>query len=131
MPIGITRSAGYAYAGVVGTLNGATGAQVGNSLKFYKVQVQNVSNSNIDLRDYDDAVSELFEVIMLQFPQGVLAYYAADNNTGIISVITDGVNAPEASVIQTAIRALGSSVSANGIDVRGTDVTDGTIFTVS
>ena len=68
---------------------------------------------------------------MSQFPQGVLAYYAADNNTGIISVITDGVNAPEASVVQTAIRALGATASSNSIDVRGTDVTDGTLFTVS
>ena len=60
MAIGVTRSAGYSYTGSVGVLNGATGVQIGSSLKFYKVQVQNVSNSNIDLRDYDDAASELF-----------------------------------------------------------------------
>jgi hypothetical protein len=131
MAIGVTRSAGYAYAGAVGTLNGATGAQIGNSLKFYKVVVADNSATAIDLRTYDDAVGELFEVIMLQFPQGVLAYFAADNNSGIISVVTDGVNAPAASVIQTAIRALGSSVSANAVDVRGTTVIDGTSFTVA
>jgi hypothetical protein len=131
MAIGVTRSAGYAYTGAVGTLNGVSGAQVGASLKFYKVQVQDNSNGNINLQAEDDAVNELFEIIMLQFPQGILAYSAVAASTGLVYVITDGVNAPEASVIQAAIRALGSSVGANGVDVRGTDVTDGTSFVVA
>jgi hypothetical protein len=131
MAIGVTRSAGYAYAGTVGVLNGTSGAQVGASLKFYKVQVQDNSNGNIDLTSEDDAVNELFEIIVKQFPQGLLAYSSVNANTGLIYLICDGVNAPEASVIQTAIRALGSSVGANGVDVRGTDVTDGTSFTVA
>ena len=131
MAIGVTPSAGYAYTGAVGTLNGVSGAQIGASLKFYKVQVQDVSNSNIDLRSEDDAVNELFEIIVKQFPQGLLAYSSANDNSGVISLICDGVNAPAASVVQAAIRALGSSVGANGVDVRGTDVTDGTSFVVS
>lgn len=131
MAIGVTRSSGYAYTGAVGVLNGVSGAQIGGSLKFYKVQVQDVSNSNIDLRSEDDAVNELFEIIVKQFPQGLLAYSSADANTGLIYLICDGVNAPAASVIQTAIRALGTSVGANGVDVTGTDVTDGTSFVVA
>jgi hypothetical protein len=131
MAIGVTRSAGYAYTGAVGTLNGTSGAQVGNSLKFYKVQVQDNSNGNIDLQSEDDAVNELFEIIMLQFPQGVLAYSSPAASTGLVYVITDGVNAPAASVIQASIRALGATVGANGVDVRGSDVTDGTSFVIA
>lgn len=131
MAIGQTRSAGYAFTGAVGTLNGTSGAQVGNSLKFYLVTVKNVGTTPIDLQAYDDAVGELFEAIMLQFPQGVLSYYAPADTSGTISVITDGVNAPAASVIQTAIRALGATVSANSVDVRGTTVADGTSFVVA
>lgn len=131
MAIGINRSTGYTYAGAVGTLNGTSGSQIGGSLKFYKVQVQDTSNGNIDLRDEDDATNELFELIIRAFPQGVLAYSSVSADTGLVYIITDGVNAPAASVIQTAIRALGATVGANGVDVRGTDVTDGTSFVVA
>lgn len=131
MAIGVVRSAGYAFAGAVGTLNGVTGAQIGASLKFYKVQVQDTSNGNIDLTGEDDAVNELFEIIVKQFPQGLLAYSSVNASTGLIYLICDGVNAPAASVIETAIRALGATVGANSVDVRGTDVTDGTSFTVA
>lgn len=131
MAIGQTRSAGYTYTGAVGTLNGVSGSQVGQSVKLYLITVKDNSNTAIDLRSYDDAVGELFELIMLQFPQGVLSYFAANDTSGTISVITDGVNAPAASVIQTAVRALGASVSANAVDVRGTTVADGVAFTVA
>lgn len=131
MAIGVTRSAGYTYAGAVGTLNGATGAQIGASLKFYLVTVKDVSTAAIDLRSEDDAVNEIFEIIVRQMPNGVLAYYAANANSGVISVIVDGVNAPDASVLQTAIRALGTTVGANSVDVSGTTVANGTSFTVA
>jgi hypothetical protein len=131
MAIGVTRSAGYAYAGVVGTLNGASGAQVGQSVKLYLITAKNAGDSAIDLRTEDDAVNEAFEAILRTLPQGVLAYYAANAASGVISVIIDGVNAPDASVVQTAIRALGTSVGANNVDVSGTTVANGTSFTVA
>ena len=131
MAIGVTRSAGYTYTGAVGTLNGASGAQIGASLKFYLVTVKDNSNSAVDLRSEDDAVNELFEIVLRQLPNGILAYHAADAGTGVISVIVDGVNAPDASVLQTAIRALGATVGANSVDVRGTTVANGTAFTVA
>jgi hypothetical protein len=121
----------YVNVGAVGTLNGTSGTQVGASLKFYKIQVQDNSNSNIDLQSEDDADNELFEIIIRQLPQGLLAYDSASASTGLIYAICDGVNAPAAADIQAAIRALGSSVGANSVDVRGTDVTDGTHFVVS
>lgn len=131
MAIGVIRSAGYTYTGAVGTLNGATGAQIGASLKFYLITVKDNGASAIDLRAEDDAVNELFEIVLRQLPSGILAYHAANDTSGVISVIVDGVNAPDASVLQTAIRALGATVGANNVDVRGTTVTNGTSFTVA
>lgn len=131
MAIGVTRSAGYTYAGAVGTLNGASGAQIGASLKFYLITVKNGSASAIDLRTEDDAVNEVFELVLRQMSSGILAYHAADAATGVISVIVDGVNAPDAAALQTAIRAMGTSVGANGVDVSGTTVANGASFTVA
>ena len=131
MPIGATPSSAYTRAGAVGTLNGTAGTQVGASLKFFLIAVKDNSAGAIDLRPEDDATNEVFETIIRALPSGVLAYFAANAGTGVISVIVDGVNAPDASVVQTALRALGASVGANGIDLRGTTVADGVSFTVA
>ena len=131
MPIGATPSSAYSRAGAVGTLNGTSGAQVGASIKLYLITVKDGSNSAVDIRSEDDATNEVFEKIIQSLPQGVLAYYAANASSGVISVIVDGVNAPAASVVQTALRALGTTVGANSIDVSGTTVADGTSFTVA
>lgn len=131
MAIGVTRSAGYAYAGVVGTLNGASGAQVGQSVKLYLITAKDAGASAVDLRSEDDAVNEAFEAILRSLPQGVLTYYAANASSGVISVICDGVNAPAASVLQTTLRALGTTVGANNVDLSGTTVADGSSFTVA
>lgn len=131
MPIGATPSSAYTRAGAVGTLNGTSGAQVGASIKLYLITIKDGSNSAVDIRSEDDATNEVFEKILQSLPQGVLAYYAANAGTGVISVICDGVNAPAASVVQTALRALGTTVGANSIDVSGTTVADGVSFTVA
>ena len=131
MPIGATPSTAYSRAGAVGTLNGTSGAQVGASIKLYLITVKDNSAGAIDLRPEDDATNEVFERIIQNLPQGVLAYFAANAASGVISVICDGVNAPDASVLQTALRALGATVGANSIDVRGTTVADGVSFTVA
>lgn len=114
-------------AGAVGTLNGTSGAQVGQSVKLYLVTVKNGSASAQDIRGEDDAVNEVFEVILKQFPS-LLAYYAANASSGVISIITDGHSAPAASVLQTAIQALGT---VNSMDISGTTVADGVSFTVA
>lgn len=131
MPIGITRSAGYSYAGLVGTLNGTSAAQVGQSVKLYLITVKDAGATAVDLRTEDDAVNEAFEAVIRALPQGVLTYYAANADTGVISVICDGVDAPAASVVQAAIRNLGTAVGANSVDVSGTTVADGVSFTVA
>ena len=131
MAIGATPSSAYSRAGAVGTLNGTSGAQVGASIKLYLITVKDNSASAIDLRSEDDATNEVFEAVIRALPQGVLAYFAANAGTGVISVIVDGVNAPGATELRDNIRALGATVGANSIDVRGTTVTEGTSFTVA
>ena len=64
-------------------------------------------------------------------PSGVLAYQMANTANSNIYVITDGVNVPAASVVQTAIQTLGTSVGTNGIDLSGSLVSTGTTFTVA
>lgn len=125
----VTRGSQYSFAGATEVLNGTSGAQVGASLKFYLVTIINGSSEAQNITAEDDADNEVFEKIIGQFG-GVLAYDSV-GASGLVYVITDGHAAPAASVVQTAIRALGTSVGANGIDMSLSTVVDGVSFTVS
>jgi hypothetical protein len=126
----VTRGSQYSFVGATDVLNGIAGRQAGASLKFYLITVKNASNNAVNITAEDDADGEVYERILNQMPSGILAYDSVGAN-GLIYVITDGVNAPAASVLQTAIRALGTAVGPNSIDVSGTTVADGTRFTVA
>jgi hypothetical protein len=120
MAIGLDRSAGYAYAGTTGVLNGVQYSEVGQSLALYVVASLNLSSE-------DDAANEAFEAIIQLFPP-VLAYYS-HATTGAISLICDGVNAPDASALQTALQAIGARKGA--VNLSSATVTNGTSFVVS
>ena len=121
MAIGIDRSAGYSYAGATGVLNGIVYTQVGQSVKFYIVA------AGVNLSAEDDAADEAFEAIIQAFPP-VLAYFA-HATTGAISLVCDGVNAPAASVLQTALQAIAAKKGA--VNLSSATVTDGTSFVVA
>lgn len=121
MAIGVTRSAGYAYTGLTGTFNGVSAAQIGQSIKLYVVA------AGVNLAAEDDAADEAFEAIIQSFPP-VLAYYA-HATSGAISLICDGINAPAASVLQTALQAIGTKKGS--VNLGSATVTDGTSFVVS
>ena len=121
MAIGLNRSAGYNYVGATGVLNGIQYTQVGQSVKFYVVA------AGVDLSGEDDAANEAFEAIIQAFPP-VLAYYA-HATTGAISLICDGVNAQAASVLQTALQAIGTKKGS--VNLASATVTDGTSFVVA
>lgn len=126
MAIGISRSAGYNYAGTTGVLNGVAATsplnpEVGQSVALYLV------DAGLDLSAEDDAANEAFEAILQAMP-AVLAYYA-HATSGAISFICDGVNAPSAASLQTAIRAIGSTKGA--VNLGSTTVTAGTSFVVA
>lgn len=129
-------------AGDVGVLNGKTGAIIGASTKFYVITAKIANGTAVDLRDLDDAPNEAFEKIMRVLPSGILAFYAANDASGVISIVVDGHAAPVASTgdatkpgLQEIIRALGATVGAadglSGVDLTGTTVVAGTSFTVA
>lgn len=111
----------------VNGLRNTVGTLYMDNCNMYVIQVQNVSNSNIDLAAEDDAVDEVVELIVKEL--NPLAFLAVNANTGLIYVVMEKNSS--ASDIQVRIRNMGSAVGANGIDVRGTDVTLATAFTLS
>lgn len=100
------------------------------SSAFYKITVLNASAVAQDLSSEATGPYHTLEYIIQAVPS-VLAYDIANASTGVIHVIADGVNAPTAAALQTAIRALGTSVGTETIDVSGTTVAAGLGFTVS
>lgn len=116
MAIGIDRSAGYYYAGSTGTL-----IVPGQSIKLYVVA------AGVNLSAEDDAANEAYEAIIQAFPP-VLAYYA-HATSGAISLICDGVNAPDAATLQTVLQAIGTKKGS--VNLSSATVTDGTSFVVS
>jgi hypothetical protein len=128
-------------AGDVGVLNGKTGAIIGASVKFYKITAKVAAGTAVDLTSLDDAPNEAFEKIMRVMPSGILAFYAANDASGVISVVVDGHAAPLATTgdvqkpgLQEIIRNLGATVGASdglpGVDLSGTTVETATGFTV-
>jgi len=134
MAIGVTRSAGYTYAGTTGSFNGinngtigtpgtwALGAigQLGGSVVLYSV------NAQASLAAQDDATGEAFEAILRVFPS-IICFYA-HATSGIIGIICDGVNAPSAAAMEEALDAVGT---VNGFNVAACTVAIGTSFVVS
>jgi hypothetical protein len=141
----VTRVHGDAF-GVVNVDRGSAGdgaisadelvVNVGRSCKFFGITVYNASGSagagNIDLRnelDPNEAVSKILQTIQsatvsdVNYGGEVLAYQVEGDANGQISVMVAGSNWTS-SAMQTAIRALGTTVGANTVDVSGTDVTD-------
>jgi hypothetical protein len=139
MTIGVSRVHGG--VGIEGEINGNTGAQLGQSLAFFHIRPRNASLVPVDLRGemgvdsrglyQDGGLGLAVEKILQTMPSGVLAYQMANTANSNIYVITDGVNVPAASVVQTAIQALGTSVGTNGIDLSGSLVSTGTTFTIA
>ena len=134
MTIGVTRVHGG--VGIEGQINGETGTQLGQSLAFFHIRPRNSSLTPTDLRgemaaNPDGGLGLAVEKILQTMPNGVLAYQMANTANSNIYVITDGVNVPAASVLQTAIQALGTTVGTNGVDLSGTLVSTGTTFTVA
>ena len=114
--------------GTAGAENGGIYSP-GASLAFYKITVKDASAAAINLGP-ESEVNEAIELVVRTVP-AIVAYDIADDDTGIIHVITDGANSWSASLLQDAIRALGTSIGNNGIDVSGTVVQAGLGFTVS
>jgi hypothetical protein len=116
--VGVTRVTG---------LGVTAGTLYSHNAKAYLVTIQNASNANIDLRAEDDAVEEAVEYIMKELSP--LMYLVTNSTAGTINVIMD--NNSSAADMQARIRALGTTVGPNNIDVTGSDVAAGTSVVVS
>jgi hypothetical protein len=137
MTIGATPSPNYAYEGSIGYINGynpslpATNQKnIGQSVQAFLITAKNGSNSAVDLRGETGkggAIDAIFRVL----PQGILAYYIANTAAGTISLLVDGVNAPQAAALQVDLRNLGSSVGVGPVDLAGTTVASATTLAVS
>ena len=82
--------------------------------------------AEVDTGDSVEAVLKAIqasEVSSTQYGGEILAYQVEDDTSGQISVMVAGSNWT-ASTMQTAVRALGTTVGNNSIDVSGTTVTD-------
>ena len=111
----------------VNGLGVTAGTLFSHNAKAYLVTIQNAANSAIDLRAEDDAVEEAAEYIMKEL--NAIMFLVTNSNAGTISVIMD--NNSSAADMQARIRALGTTVGPNNIDVTGSDVAAGTSVVVS
>lgn len=101
----------------------ATGSLIEkHNVKLIKVDV------GADLRSEDDATREAVERA-LQFIQP-LAFFAVDDNSGVIHCVVDGSQFDAAS-LQAQIRAIGSVTDPTSYDFGSAVVTAGTSFVVS
>lgn len=121
--------------GVEGVINGASGAQLGQSLSFYNIVVKNVGAVAQDLRPemaagINGGKGLAVEAILRVCPPAI-AYSVVDDNSGVINLICDGHAAPSAATLQSTLQALGSSVGTNTMDVSGTTVSLGSTFTIA
>jgi hypothetical protein len=100
----------------------------GRKLDFFKIVIQNGSDTNQDLRSEmgpNECVEKVLQIIQ-NYTDGtnegsatILAYQVEGDNTGQISVAVEG-SSWTASALQASIRA---TTTLNSINVTGSDVT--------
>ena len=125
----ITRTNGNVKAQGSGGTSGAIAADElvianGPDLDLFKIIQQDVSGDVNDIRnelDAGESVEKMFESI--QTKANIEMYQVEGDTTGQISVAVYPKGAWTTSTLQTALRALGTSVGGNTVDVSGTTVT--------
>ena len=95
--------------------------------KAFLVTVKNAAAAAIDLRAEDDAVDEAVEMIVKEL--NPLMFLVTNSAAGTIHVVMDVSRS--AADLQARIRALGTTVGPNDVDVTGTTVADAASITVA
>ena len=124
----ITRTNGNVKAQGNGGTTGAIAADelvINNSadLDFFKIIQQDVSGDVNDIRnelDAGESVEEMFKAI--QTKANIEMYQVEGDTTGQISVAVYPKGAWTTSSLQSAIRALGTTVGGNNVDVSGSTI---------
>jgi len=132
----ITRTAGNAFGVVHHDRSVAGSGSIGSTdetvhvngpvLNHMKILVKDVSGDLDDLRnelDVNEAIDAIFKDIMEK--ANIEMYQIEGAADGQISVALYPQSAWTAATLQTSIRALGTTVGSNNVDVSGTTVTDG------
>lgn len=123
----VTRVNGDVLSGV--NVNTAVGALVslgGSQPVAMALVVKNVSGTAVDIRAEANANEVIEKILQVIARSATPLYYQVENTTaGQISVMLEANGGGwTAASLQTAVRALGTAVGANSIDVSGTTVTD-------
>ena len=109
--------------------NGAGVAEFATGSLISKSNIKAILvDTGADLRSEDDATREAVERA-LQFIQP-LAFFAVDDNSGVIHCVVDGSNF-DASALQAQIQAIGSVTDPTTYDFSSAAVTAGSSFTVA
>ena len=129
----ITRVNGKAF-GVVAHDRGAAGSGAisadevvnlnGPVLDFFKIIVQDVSGDVNDIRNELDAGEAVEAILRAVADKAIIEFYQVEGDTsGQISIAVRGGVWTDAT-LQTSIRALGTSVGGNTMDVSGSTVSN-------
>ena len=108
-------------------VNGIPPVIAGNTVSTSQIALF-VIDAGGDLRAEDDAANEVVEAIMMA--TNAIGSSFADANTGVATLLVDDTQWDAAS-LQAAVRALGTTVGPNNIDVTGSDVVAATTLTAA
>ena len=96
----------------------------GPELDFFKIIVTNGSSEVVDIRNELDAAESVVAIMQAIGTKATVEMYQVEGDTtGQISVAVYPAGAWTTSTLQTALRALGTTVGGNNVDVSGTTVT--------
>lgn len=125
----ITRTNGNVKGQGSGGTIGAIGADElvilnGPDLDFFKIIQQDVSGDVNDIRNELDAGESVEKMLQeVTTKANIEMYQVEGDTTGQISVAVYPKGAWTTSTLQAALRALGTTVGGNSVDVSGTSVT--------
>ena len=123
----ITRVNGSVLSGVdVNTAPGALVSFNGSQPVAYGIVVKNGSGVAVDISGETGAMEAIEAVFFTVLEKATIIYFQVENDSsGQISVMLEanGGGWSDAS-LQTALRALGTTVGSNDVDVSGTEVTN-------
>lgn len=122
----VTRTNGNVFSGVnINTDLGSLVSIGGVQPTCYAILLKNLSGDTLNVDAEGNAGESLEIVLNTVLSKGTISYYQIETSTPWqISVMVERSGWATSTELQTAIRALGTSVGANSVDVSGTTVTD-------
>lgn len=122
----VTRTNGNVFSGVNINTDLGSLVSIGSAQPTcYAILLKNLSGNTLDVDAEGNAGESLEIVLNTVLSKGTISYYQIETSTPWqISVMVERSGWTSATELQTAIRALGTAVGANSVDVSGSTVTD-------